>query len=671
MAAYHALSAMANNPNPGSSSLSIRGAATAPSRVVANALRGAGISARTQGMDVDGGGVARGGDRPRGGVERRKRASGPLDQTGRHRPPQGAPHVDKPYGKSAPPRGTARRGGRGGLSNPGRAPSGTPPGISALRQAPSKAEKDHAKSELSRKLSSAEMKAWLENRMIAPGVLDMSNLPNDEWIKSNGIFPPGHPHAPPTAGLVFWRLIDQTFQKTDKITIHTLSLANNNFSHLKQLEKLPIWLPDIRALDLSGNPINHISELDNILASGEKKGKANAGMGSLKSLVELKLNDCLFREKTLARPDGEAIYKHEILRRFPGLRILDGVSLERVIFPIERKPKVKHTEEEKAALVAKPFSFPVEVRPEFFSEEAARNFAMAFCAKFFPCFDNNRTECLPAYAPNALISIAANTLTSRSAQQQIVLKTRLDRPNPVPFEPWINLPSRNFFRNATSIHQRMETLKTAADPAQLAEWWEKAVPRTEHPLTEASKWCFECWVLDSEGGHVRLCLMIQGQFRELPSGTYRSFSRTFILVEAPEGSPAFNAGYPASILSDTMVVHSFFGTGAFDQTRPLGMNGVTIQPPSIPFTPSAASGLAGVLNPSLLSSSTAGAGAGANGSTGPDPTAQQSLISQISARTGMNAQYAGMCLVQNGWDLEAAIKNFDEIKASIPAEAFQ
>lgn len=48
------------------------------------------------------------------------------------------------------------------------------------------------------------------------------------------------------------------------------------------------------------------------MASGEKKGKANAGMGSLKSLVELKLNDCLFREKTLARPDGEAIYKQYV-----------------------------------------------------------------------------------------------------------------------------------------------------------------------------------------------------------------------------------------------------------------------------------------------------------------------------------------------------------------------
>lgn len=247
---------MTDNSNP-SSSLSIRGAASAPSRVVASALRGAGISARSaHGMDVDVDGD-RGVVRRGAPASRRVRPSGPLDQvsafvasivlttvhrqTGRHRPPQGTqrpPQGDKPYGKQTGSRGTARRGGRGGrgglsVSNPGRVPAGTPPGITAIRQAPSKAEKDHAKSELSRKLSSAEMKAWLESRMIAEGVLDMSvsvsgsirqharskadivvkNLPNDEWIKSNGIFPPGHPHAPPTAGLVFWRLIDQTFQK--------------------------------------------------------------------------------------------------------------------------------------------------------------------------------------------------------------------------------------------------------------------------------------------------------------------------------------------------------------------------------------------------------------------------------------------------------------------------
>nr|ODN94037.1 nuclear RNA export factor 1/2 [Cryptococcus depauperatus CBS 7841] len=573
-------------------------------------------------------------------------------QSGRQRQ---AAHNDKPYKKIAP----SSRRGRGGRSVPGRLPPGTPhtpPTIASLRQGANRGERENAKSRLNEKLAGDEMKAWLRSRMIAEGVLDMSDLRNDQWIKSNGIIPPGHPSAPPNTGIVFWRLIDQVFQKTDKITIHTLSLANNHFHDLRQLDRLPFWLPDIRALDLSGNPVKHIVELDHLLASGEKKGKANAGMGSLKSLVELKLNDCTFREVALTQQDGDAQYKHEILRRFPGLRILDGVSLERVIFPIERKPKIKHTEEEKRVLVSKPLSFPVEIQSEFFSEEAARNFAMAFCAKYFPLFDSNRADCLPAYASNALISIAANTLSSRSAQQIQIYKTRGDRPHPVSFEAWTNLPSRNFFRSATSIQQRMESLKSTADPAKLMQWWDTMVPKTEHPLTDPAKWCFECWVLDSEGGHVRLCLMIQGQFRELPSGTYRSFSRTFILTEAPEGSPQVSyptvgAGFPGTILSDTMIVHSYLGSGAFDGKHPLSVNGITIQPPSIPFGPNA---------------TTPGTSNGV-----PAGIDEKSLVDQVSSRTGMNEQYATMCLSQNGWDLEAAIKNFEEIKLSIPREAFQ
>jgi nuclear RNA export factor len=30
-----------------------------------------------------------------------------------------------------------------------------------------------------------------------------------------------------------------------------------------------------------------------------------------------------------------------------------------------------------------------------------------------------------------------------------------------------------------------------------------------------------------------------------------------------------------------------------------------------------------------------------------------------------------MCLAQNGWDLETAVRNYEEIKGSIPAEAYQ
>lgn len=88
------------------------------------------------------------------------------------------------------------------------------------------------------------------------------------------------------------------------------------------------------------------------------------------------------------------------------------------------------------------------------------------------------------------------------------------------------------------------------------------------------------------------------------------------------------------VLSDTMTVHQYYGTGAFTEpTNSLTLEGVSIQPP-------------------------------ASGS-------QDVLIDQVRQRTGMNQQYASMCLAQNGWDVDTAVRNFEEIKGSIPAEAYQ
>lgn len=49
--------------------------------------------------------------------------------------------------------------------------------------------------------------------------------------------------------------------------------------------------------------------LDELLSMGERKGKANAGAGGLKNLIELKLNGCVFREKTLEKPNGDELYQ--------------------------------------------------------------------------------------------------------------------------------------------------------------------------------------------------------------------------------------------------------------------------------------------------------------------------------------------------------------------------
>lgn len=75
---------------------------------------------------------------------------------------------------------------------------------------------------------------------------------------------------------------------------------------MSQLNKLAHSLPHVRALDLSNNPFTSFSELDFLLAPGERKGKASLGIGSLKSLIELKLNGCPVRENTLKNRGDEA-----------------------------------------------------------------------------------------------------------------------------------------------------------------------------------------------------------------------------------------------------------------------------------------------------------------------------------------------------------------------------
>jgi nuclear RNA export factor len=103
------------------------------------------------------------------------------------------------------------------------------------------------------------------------------------------------------------------------------------------------------------------------------------------------------------------------------------------------------------------------------------------------------------------------------------------------------------------------------------------------------------------------------------------------------------AGWPATILSDTLVVHGYMSSGAWTEpTRTLAAHGVTIVPPtSHPSEPTA------TLQPG-----------------------QVEMVTRIRSQTRMNEQFAVMCLSQNGWHYEAALANFEAIKGSIPPEAF-
>lgn len=127
-------------------------------------------------------------------------------------------------------------------------------------------------------------------------------------------------------------------------------------------------------------------------------------------------------------------------------------------------------------------------------------------------FDANRAETLYGYNNDATISIAANTLPSRSFQSSEVNRSRGARPAPISFEAWVSLPGRNFFRSCTTIEQRTATLKSPMDQEELLRWWSKRVPKTEHPLSDASKWSIDAWYFDDN--QERISAIVQGEFQE-------------------------------------------------------------------------------------------------------------------------------------------------------------
>lgn len=92
-----------------------------------------------------------------------------------------------------------------------------------------------------------------------------------------------------------------------------------------------------------------------------------------------------------------------------------------------------------------------------------------------------------------------------------------------------------------------------------------------------------------------------------------------------------------------MVVHSYFGTGSWDSKSSLAKGDISIVPPNPAATAPPASS---------------------------EDAQKASLIAAVRQRTGMNAQFSELCLAQNGWDVERAVANFEEIRATIPPEAF-
>lgn len=52
------------------------------------------------------------------------------------------------------------------------------------------------------------------------------------------------------------------------------------------------------------------------------------------------------------------------------------------------------------------------------------------------------------------------------------------------------------------------------------------------------------------------------------------------------------------------------------------------------------------------------------------PEPQRSLVMEVLTRTGLNLEYAVQCLESNAWDVGRAIANFEQVKGTLPRDAF-
>lgn len=223
--------------------------------------------------------------------------------------------------------------------------------------------------------------------------------------------------------------------------------------------------------------------------------------------------------------------------------------------------------------------------------------------------------------------------------------------------------SRNLSR-VKNPAKRVATLKTT--PHTVIKSIE-ALPETQHPISEGDKFVFDSWTMPGllppaapgQEGETVIYAVVHGQFTEFPSKGVRSFDRTFILAPAPPGSPAQLAGWPCIILSDLFAVRGYTDPAVWQP-----------KPPPAAATPAGAAPPSAAIPPAVA---TAPAGAAAPERAPGITDEQQSLVLQLQSITNLVYEFAHLCMVQNGWDPQTALANFQQLHTAggIPLTAYR
>ncbi|KAI5306321.1 nuclear mRNA export, poly(A)+RNA binding protein [Ascosphaera pollenicola] len=464
--------------------------------------------------------------------------------------------------------------------------------------------------------------------------LDLSQLRKDPGLIEMGMF-----ESPTTEAKVFpalMKVCELTYESIEKRSeaIKSITLAFNELNNVTTVTTLSQTFPQLLNLNLSNN---NISTFDDLIAWRWK----------FRDLDSLDLSN----NPISTNP----AFKDTLMKWYPKLRSLNQVMVR--------------TAEEVAAINRTPI--PV-VGPSFRDEnQIAENFIKGF----FVGFDTDRENIVRGiYDTRSTFSLNVNTTLPKALQGESS-----------GWEHYIR-KSRNLMR-LNSPAARLTRMYTGAE--QIMEAW-KSLPTTRHPniLTSPQDWLVECHpipalpdysgaVISGVGG---LLITVHGKFDELDTMTgkvvqTRSFDRVFTL------GPGAGIG-GLRVNNDVLTLRHYGGNEAWipDGTPIARAPGITQAVVPAVQTPSVAPSV----TPSIVPSSAA---AGAAPQSHPQAKAgyglslpgkpetqvnQEQAVLQVSFQTNMTLEYSEMALTANGWNVEAALKDFERLKAqgSLPPTAF-
>lgn len=431
-------------------------------------------------------------------------------------------------------------------------------------------------------------------------LLDLSSLGSDPDLRAMGIF------DSVSTGSKFFPALMKVWEMgfTDatqkREAVESVTLANNQLPNIATVTTLAPTFPGLKNLDLSNN---NLSEIRSIIG------------------WRWKFRGLEFLDLTNNPIKTDETFKNTMMKWYPKLQTLNNVQVR--------------TAEEVAAQK----KTPIPVQPPYYQDESqiAENFIRAF----FPGYDKDRNEILNTfYDETSIFSMNVNGTAPKAAEA--------DTPS---WDPYMK-KSRNLLK-LDHLTARMSRSLTGKE--NIRQLWND-LPPTSHPDMTArpEEYLIECFPVpglpdptgQSETGVGGLMIITHGKFEE-KIGTKietRSFDRTFILGPGAAGS--------IRVLNDALTLRAFGGHDAWSPDN------VAI-PQAIAPPAAVAPGAPAPAQPA------APEGYGLPGPGKTDAQVQQEqMVTQLSEKSGMTLQFSEMALSSNGWNLESAWTNFEQLKVS-------